>query len=316
MYDVPTVIAAQPVVVVGGPTGAFGGPPGPTGPTGTVSTTGPTGSTGPTGAFGTGPTGAPGSTGPTGIQGFTGPPGVGVQGPTGDQGFMGFTGPTGPTGNRGATGTPGPATGPTGPAGPVGPPGAGNIAGQQVPFFTDPTMFLTMPISSNIPLSNDSTFANRISLIPVFVPYSRTYTSMAVQITVSDPSGSSLFKMAIYDCDQNMHPTVPLAECDDFIPAIGLMTWLFSVTLSPKPYYMAFWCNAPIYVTAVPGGYVVPTLGIGSNSSGFTFPIHNLYYDGKSYGPSFPDLTHDDSYTLNAVSNPVFNINVIIQGMR
>lgn len=97
--DAPAPIMAQPVVVVGGPTGPSGGPTGPTGPQGAVSLTGATGNTGPTGRMGptgaAGPTGAGAFTGPTG---FTGPPGSGAPGPAG------LTGPTGAAGAAGATG--------------------------------------------------------------------------------------------------------------------------------------------------------------------------------------------------------------------
>lgn len=103
--NAPSLVAALPVVVVGGPTGPAGGATGvggPTGPTGA----GPTGVTGPTGASPTGPTGGVGVTGPTGKTGPTGP----ANGPTGNTGPTGF----GPTGVTGPTG---PAGGPTGPTG-------------------------------------------------------------------------------------------------------------------------------------------------------------------------------------------------------
>ncbi len=83
-------ILAQPVVVVGGPTGPSGGPTGPTGPTGytgPVATSVP-GNTGPRGL--TGPTGNTGAAGTlTGPTGFTGPPGSSITGPTGPQGPLG-----------------------------------------------------------------------------------------------------------------------------------------------------------------------------------------------------------------------------------
>jgi hypothetical protein len=86
----PAPILAQPVVVIGGPTGPSGGPTGVTGPTGytgPVATsvpgnTGPRGLTGPTGATGAAST----QTGPTGM---TGPVGGGIQGPTGPYGAVG-----------------------------------------------------------------------------------------------------------------------------------------------------------------------------------------------------------------------------------
>lgn len=128
----PANISAQPVVVVGGPTGPSGGPTGATGPTGAsgisaTGVTGPTGSLGPTGA------GTPGATGVTGPTGYTGPPGLvsptgatGVTGPVGDLGPTGPTGfgATGPTGVAGGTGPSGGPTGVTGNTGPTGNTGA------------------------------------------------------------------------------------------------------------------------------------------------------------------------------------------------
>lgn len=90
---IPAPILAQPVVVIGGPTGPSGGP---------------TGSTGPTGIMGPLATGATGNTGPRGLTGPTGVTGAGA--------FTGPTGFTGPPGSGGATG----ATGMTGPFGAVG----------------------------------------------------------------------------------------------------------------------------------------------------------------------------------------------------
>jgi hypothetical protein len=92
----PAPILAQPVIVVGGPTGPAGGATGVQGPTGpagefTVGVTGPTGGIGPSG-----PTGVQGPSGLTGPTGLVGPPGSG-----GGIGPIGDTGPTGPTGAYG-----------------------------------------------------------------------------------------------------------------------------------------------------------------------------------------------------------------------
>jgi hypothetical protein len=90
--NVRASILAQPVVVVGGPTGPGGGPTGPTGPTGDMTITGPTGQIGPTGEMG--------PTGPTGPHG-TDASLMGPTGPTGPAGELAATGPTGPTGREG-----------------------------------------------------------------------------------------------------------------------------------------------------------------------------------------------------------------------
>jgi hypothetical protein len=79
----PAPILAQPVVVVGGPTGPAGGATGVPGPTGEIGPTGAGAFTGPTGSLGpSGPTG-PVGVGVTGPAGMTGPPGPGGIGPTG-----------------------------------------------------------------------------------------------------------------------------------------------------------------------------------------------------------------------------------------
>lgn len=95
-------VMAQPVVVVGGPTGPSGGP---TGPTGAIGATADQGATGPTGRLG--PTGNTGPTGVTGAGAFTGP--TGFTGPPGSAGGTGpaATGPTGPPGLTGAGGSAG-----------------------------------------------------------------------------------------------------------------------------------------------------------------------------------------------------------------
>jgi hypothetical protein len=125
---VPAPIAAQPVVVVHGPTGPTGPGVGATGPTGLTGATGRTGYSGPTGWTGaTGVTGATGAGAFTGPTGFTGPPGSGgATGITGATGPTGFTGPIGPTGASG----PG-ATGVTGSTG-VGGGNAHSIGAQKV----------------------------------------------------------------------------------------------------------------------------------------------------------------------------------------
>lgn len=126
--NTPAPISAQPVVVVGGPTGPASG------------LTGPTGSTGPTAAIGvTGYTGPTGRTGPTGLQGATG---AGA--------FTGPTGYTGPAGSLGATGR----TGPTGSTGPIGvyASGSQNFLGPTGGWGTTPLMvglnFAFTPIAS------------------------------------------------------------------------------------------------------------------------------------------------------------------------
>jgi hypothetical protein len=314
MTDGPTIIYAKPVRVVGGPTGPGFGPTGPTGAQGDVSLTGPTGYTGPTGPMGTGPAGEDGATGPTGATGQTGPFGAGPIGPTGEQGAIGYTGPTGPTGVVGATGIDGPATGPTGPAGPVGPLGAGNIAGIGVPLYADANTYLVMPTGPNIPLGTTIVSPDVITLIPVFIPYGRVYTKLAIQSYQADPAAR--FRLGIYDCDEEMHPTVPVVDSGNLVPVMDLMTVTISAALSPKPYYLAIWCGTDLQFKSFPGSYAIQTLGLRCTSSGWERLLHNLTYDATFDEGDFPDLTGNDDYTANSAATFSFTNGYPIIGLR
>jgi len=313
MARAPKQILAQPVKVVGGPTGPSGGPTGPTGPTGSVSTTGPTGAIGPTGATGTGPAGLPGETGPTGPVGATGPFGIGDQGPPGDTGPTGDTGPQGPTGSVGPTGASGPATGPTGPAGPAGPLGGGNVCGFSAPMFASPLTYLVMPIVSNNPLRSAWIDGNKIILTPVYIPNGRVYTKMAVQCLSTAPD--SRFRMAIYDCTPDMHPTIPLVDSGNLVPTYGIMETIISVALSPKPYYLAMWSDQGASFNGCYGMYVIQTLGLRCTSSGWDVAIHNISYNAAYDGGGFPDLTLNDSFTLNTTDR-TNSVGYVIMGIR
>ena len=277
----------KPVVVIGGPTGPSGGPTGATGPEGSAAVTGATGSVGPTGPFGyTGPTGAVGPGAFTGPTGMTGPFGLGPAGPTGQQGEMGETGPTGATGITGMTGPTGALGGPTGDVGPIGPPGIGAIAATITPYFYGANVYLTNNVYDATQSAVNFT-SGFIRLKPIYIPYPRLFTKMAIEIVTANPT--IRFRMGLYDCDEDMHPTAPLCDSGDLTPALtGLMTFSFSVTLASKPYYLACWTNGTLTVMGLGG--IMDTLGVDSDSSGFGFFIDSLSYF-TAYGPPFPNLS-------------------------
>lgn len=314
----PVIVQARPVVVVGGPPGPAGGPTGPTGPVGSVLTPGPTGAVGPTGPMGTGPQGPEAPTGMTGPTGPMGPIGEGPQGPPGEQGPMGFTGDTGPTGPAGPQGVTGPATGPTGPGGPVGPPGAGNICGMSSPYYHSGLTFLVMPGLPNVPLTTRYFDPHVIALIPIFIPRGRLYLEMAVRCYLEDPDGR--FRMGIYDCTVDMHPTTAIFDSGNLVPQNTLMEIPMSVTLSPKPYYLALWTGRQIPFAAFPGTYCIHTLGWRCNSNGWERPIQNISYDMDFDEGNFPDLTLNDAYSANYASiwqgSKQFVVDQVIQGIR
>jgi hypothetical protein len=242
----PADVLQKPDVLVGGPTGPVGatgsmgpeGPPAVTGATGPVGASGPLGEIGPTGlaADPTGPTGPWGATGPAETGGGTGPTGWG--GNWGDDGPEGSTGPTGRQGKIGAGG------GPRGHTGTIGPTGQGSVGGLPVPFFAHPDVFLTPPYFHVGRGSSAPGFRQMdnglIYLFPLYVPYRRTFTQMAVEsYQAYYPTVS--FKAAIYDCTEDMQPTVPLFQTNEIAP-IGAGRVLFdcNIELMQRPYYLAF----------------------------------------------------------------------------
>jgi hypothetical protein len=227
---------------------------------------------------------------------------------------MGFTGPTGPTGVIGLTGPPGSATGPTGFAGPVGPLGSGNIAGMSVPFFTDATTYLIQPTAPNIPTGTTTIPAHYLLLTPFFIPYGRTYTQMVIQSYQADPA--SRFRMGIYDCTQDMHPTSVLFDSGNLAPTMDMMTLAMSVALSPKPYFIAIWCGGPLTFKAFPGDYLVQALGLRCTSTGWERFIHDLSYNMTFDEGNLPDLTSNTGWSANSAATFSFTNGSPIIGIR
>ena len=290
----PALISERPAITVTGPTGPSGGPPGPAGPSGSA-ITGPTGARGVTGPFGIGPTGPGAFTGPRGHRGATGLPGTAGTGPDGYYGPDGDTGPVGPIGARGPTGHIGHILSPAGITGAVGPTGAGSVCGVQVPFFTDPEVYLTVPTLNDTELSFRSVqpLPGPILLFPVLVPWPRTYTSMAIEVTQVAPLVK--FRMGIYDCTGDMHPTAPLCDSGDLIPSgLGRMTFSFSVSLEQKAYFLAYWGLAGTGAPQFRGFWVdqiVTTLGWEryTDSHAWVFGMNWMQFAG-TYGP-LPNLS-------------------------
>lgn len=245
---------------------------------------------------------------------MTGPFGAGPEGPTGPQGFIGYTGATGPTGTVGPTGIVGPDTGPTGPGGPVGPLGSGNICGMSTPYFTDTETFLIMPVAANAPLGTTSVEPDKIILIPIYIPFARTYTQLAIQSYQDNPAAR--FRLGIYDCDEEMHPLNPIVDSGNLAPTMDINTITFSQALSPKPYYLAIWCGSALTFRSYPGTYVIQSLGLRCTSAGWERLIHNLSYDVTFDEGDFPDLTGNDDYTMNTAATFSFTEGEPIIGIR
>jgi hypothetical protein len=270
-------ITQKPVVVITGLTGPVGatGPTGPQGPAAITGATGPTGERGPVGA--TGPTGLSIFTGPTGPQGETGPLDLqGGVGPTGWQGWYGDDGPTGSTGFTGRQGKIGPTNrlGIPGITGPAGVTGAGNYGGMSVPFFMNSEVFLMPPYFSN--RGNDTYYwgnagnPNTFSLYPIYVPYRRLFSLIAVQ-SQQALYPTIKFKVGIYDTDADMRPTVPIFESPPVFPiGPGRILVDCNVDLLQKPYYLAWAGNG--YNMSFRFFHVMQTLGLKKYPFNSWFP--------------------------------------------
>jgi hypothetical protein len=298
-----SLISGKPIVVVGGPTGLLG-PAGVAGPEGPPAVTGATGPTGEPGSMGLiGPTGRDMPTGPVGPRGETGAQRFDDTGPTGPYGDDGPQGPTGSLGDTGITGPTGPRGGQTGPVSDLtGPTGASAIAVSQVPFFADPDVFLTVPVLTHFEDGQRywAMSTNMICLVPIFVPYARLFTQIAVE-NYTSYNYLARFRLGIYDCDQTMHPTVPLFSSESIAPPVPLTGGRYVVPMStplqPKPYFLAYWgSGTAMTLKAFESNQIPAVLGLqkrfftADNNTFFQTHVGALSF-GQTYGPPFPNLT-------------------------
>lgn len=311
----PALVYLKPSVAITGPTGPAFNSTGPTGATGPAldGMTGPHGVTGPIGA--TGPTGPSGTTGSTGFRGNTGPAGSGEEtGPVGSDGEDGPPGPTGNTGPTGRTGSQGKPGGPTGVLGGTGPTGKGNYGGVPVAFFTDNETFLTNaphyigPASIASPWGFAEFGGSTIGLVPIYVPYARTFTQMVVELQQAYFPTVGI-RLGIYNCGDDMHPTTVLYDSGLILPtAKGRMGASFSIPLEARPYYLAVSGNQGMNFRAVESDKMLPVLGWRKYAPAFssntwrgenTGALRYFTFSWSGVLP-FPDLTSspDISYYL------------------
>lgn len=298
----PAPVYQLPTIAIDGPTGPvpnFTGPTGHQGPPFPYGDTGPQGVTGYVGA--TGPTGGSGTTGVTGARGNTGPAGngdtTGFTGPSGDQGPDGPTGPTGMMGRTGPQGHPG---GPSGVTGATGPTGTGNVGGIQAPFFVDNEAYLVpdaMPVQVGDAWAGSSLSANTIALMPVFVPFARTFTQIVCESTAAK-FATVFMRLGIYNCNENMRPTTTVFESGQILPIIdGRMSANMSVALEAKPYFLAIAVSTASSFVALSTAKHLPVLGWRKNTGAATWSteIPALSFSGLLGGwtinSPLPDLT-------------------------
>lgn len=308
----PASLMERPDVFIPGATGDVGAT-GPRGPRGLTSAPGPAG---PTGVMG--PPGDVGDTGPYQSVGVTGPQGAtglsnneGGTGQWGDWGEWGPDGPTGDTGPTGRVGEDGPGISPVGITGPTGPTGMGSIGGLQVPFFGHSEVYLTaaaLPIGH--PANNTVSWAYRefnsstIYLVPIFVPYARTFTEMVIDSYRAEYVTNG-FKLGIYNCTPEMRPTNPIFDSNHIGPiGKGRMAVGCNVSLEAKPYYLALMVNSTQYYKCFASDEIAMVLGwrkyVDNSQWMFESPTFQTQTFYSNYNVGFVDLSTIQLYYLNA----------------
>jgi hypothetical protein len=111
------------------------------------------------------------------------------------------------------------------------------------PDFIDSSIYLTTPI---IAAGGAGVMvANQLSMIPIWVPRTRTYTTYALIVTIL--AGTSGVRLGLYNANSSLQPTTKIDEATAVIDTstgtgvIGLKTVAFgtSQSLSPGMYFLA-----------------------------------------------------------------------------
>jgi hypothetical protein len=123
---------------------------------------------------------------------------------------------------------------------------------RQIPYFTNSEVYLVPPIST---VNTLALTANRLYLIPFWVPYRRAFTTLACMVTAFAAGNA---RMGVYNANQQSgQPTTLVAEGASAIDtgtSNGIRTATISQTLNPGMYYFALISDATATVRAANAG--------------------------------------------------------------
>jgi hypothetical protein len=148
------------------------------------------------------------------------------------------------------------------------------------PDFNDANVYLTTPGT----YSAGVLVANRLYMIPIWVPRTRTYTTYAVVSTVL--AGTSGIRVGLYNANSSLQPTTKIDEGATQVDTstgtgvIGRKTVAFGVNQALKPgmYFLAVLSDGAPTVIRLAGG--------GSTALGTQFATNAINANGSRYRDS------------------------------
>jgi hypothetical protein len=127
------------------------------------------------------------------------------------------------------------------------------------PDFIDTAIYLTTSVVSS--MAGGVLVANQLVMAPIYVPFTRTYTTYALVLTAL--SAATGIRVGLYNCNSSMQPTTKIDEGAAVVDsstgtgATGLKTVAFGANQSLKPglYYVAYLSDgAPSIIRFASGG--------------------------------------------------------------
>lgn len=187
--------------------------------------------------------------------------------------------------------------------------GAGGGGAPLVPFFQDSEIYLTPPTVGGNPITTHASATNRITFVPITVPWTRTYTSIAFSIPTGGAVASSTARLAIYNLDQSDGGpgTVLLDAGTVATDTTGFKQITVSQALDPGQYYLAIWTSAAITIRACTQTSSIAQLAWRLGAA--TPSPSNYLTRTETYGGAFQDQSSNtQTASSGASSTPLLGI--------
>jgi hypothetical protein len=170
----------------------------------------------------------------------------------------------------------------------------------QVPYFAEPEMYLTPFSLSSTSVGTAACSANQIWFVPIVVPWTRTFSSIA--ISVSAAVASSNARLALYNIDQATgRPGSVLVDAGEVTTATtGLRAITINQAITTGIYCGAVWTSAAITIRIVSAAYCPAVCGIRLGNAS-PHPVA-AFTRNVTYGTAFANESAQ-THTLQANGN-------------
>ena len=172
----------------------------------------------------------------------------------------------------------------------------------QMPYFTSSTIYLTTPTGSP---TNLAISANRLHMMPIWVPYRRAFTTLAT-VVQSGGAGGTVARLGLYNANQTSGKPTTLIEEGAAAVAVdgtGVKTATISQTLDPGMYWLALVSDgAPTIPCAA------ATNPIGREFTGTTANVATNLYRAFTYGALGDESASSWSVSGGGSTSPVIGI--------